>query len=448
MTRRIALATGLVAAVLVLALGIPMILLFHDSETTNLRLGMERDAVVLADDLAVLPPADWPRRLTAYGVATGARLTVVDRNQILLFDSEGRPAGQPFVRPETTEALTGRIASGVRDSATLGEPLTYTAVPIRQGSTIIGALRVSMPDSSVDAKVTNLVLLLVAALVLVLVLAVAAAWAVGRLLSRPLRKLAEGASRVGADPRSRVGAVGGPEEIREVAVALDDTAAKLSDSLERSRAVAEEASHHLRTPLAALRLRLEAIADTAEGPASADAEAAMVEVDRLSRRIDQILVMAAREGEPDPGPVAVADVVADRVSDWAGAVPPGVDLRCSTVPCSAQCSADQVERTLDELVGNALAYARTSVAVTVEPEEGMVVLTVADDGPGVPAEEHEDVFARFIRGSGAVPGGSGLGLAMVREAARSVGGDALVVPSSGMTVEVRWPQSEDRSPTG
>ena len=445
MTRRIALAMGLLSGLLVVALAVPLVLFFRNTETTNLKLGMERDALVLATDLSAMPVAAWPARLAPYQKSTGARLTVLDSAGRVVSDSEGVKTGTKFIRPELVRALDGSISAGTRYSATLGQELTYVAVPIHHGAEVVGALRVSMPASLVDAKVRQLELGLVAALVLVLVLSVITAWAVARLLGRPLRRLVGGARRVGADPSSRVGDVHGTPEVQDIADALDETAARLQGAIERSQAVAEEASHHLRTPLAALRLRVEAIADDSTGEQHAEAEAALTEVDRLTRRIDQVLALATTEAGALPTHVDVGQVADRGLERWQGSSSEaGVDLLGSYTSVVVSAAPGAVERIIDELVANALDHARSQVTVDVFERTGLAVLQVSDDGDGIPADERELVFERFVRGSTARPGGSGLGLAMVRESARANGGEALVLPNDqGTRIEVHWPLSPE-----
>ena len=105
-----------------------------------------------------------------------------------------------------------------------------------------------------------------------------------------------------------------------------------------------------------------------------------------------------------------------------------------------------MERSLDELVANAVNYAEREVTVTVGSDSGTVWLEVCDDGPGIPAVEREMVFDRFVRGAGAVAGGTGLGLAMLRDSAREIGGDAWVVDGgAGATIHVEWPRYEAES---
>ena len=104
-----------------------------------------------------------------------------------------------------------------------------------------------------------------------------------------------------------------------------------------------------------------------------------------------------------------------------------------------------VSRVIDELLGNALQYARTRVHVDLRVMDRMAVLAVSDDGPGLPAAEREAVFDRFTRGSASVPGGSGLGLALVRESVSGLGGSARATESrwGGLSVTVRMPMADE-----
>lgn len=440
MARRFGIGLTLFAALLVIALSIPMVIMFRNAQYDELQLGLERDALVMSGDLAALPTKRWPAQIADYQRETGVRVTAVDDAGRIVSDSEGTPRGTQFTRPELSTALTGDIASGVRYSNTLNSELRYVAVPIQHGAEVIGAVRLSAPESAITASVRKLQYVLIGALALVVLAAILAAWAVSRALSRPLERLTDGARRVGADPSARVGDVGGPPEIQQVADAMDDTAAELDEMLTRSRAVATDASHHLRTPLAAMRLRLEAIADFASPDVAEQAEQAMVEVDRLTRRIDQVLAVATADVSATPALVDVAAIADRRSMDWQGmALDQGVDLLGEFSSAQVLAPLGEVDRIVDELIGNALTYAKTVVRVDVALADGQAVLRVTDDGPGIPIAEREHVFERFRRGSTAVPGGTGLGLSLVKQSAEKSGGQVRVLDSPvGASIEVRW----------
>lgn len=448
MTRRISLAMTLLTGLLVIVMAIPLVIVFRSYQYDRLTLGLERDALVIAADLSSMPQAQWGPMINSYETRTGVRVTVVDAGSRVLIDSEGTPVGTTFSRQEMQRALGGSISAGVRYSTTLGTDLRYVAVPIRDGAKIQGVVRLSVSEAEIQRDVQALVLSLISVLVAVLLAAALAAWGLGRALSRPLARLADGAQRVGEDPAARVGDIKGPVEIQNVADALDDTAAKLDAMLDRSRAVAADASHHLRTPLAAMRLRLETIADTADDADVSDqAQAAMREVDRLTRRVDQVLALATADSAVVAVELDLGEVAHLRSLEWQDlAADRGIELSCDYEPALVRISVTDVERIFDELLGNALDYAESRVVIEVSVLDQQVRLVVSDDGPGVPKDERERVFDRFQRGGDSVPGGTGLGLALVRQAAAGAGGSVRIIDSdSGAAFEVTWPRVSSSS---
>jgi len=180
-----------------------------------------------------------------------------------------------------------------------------------------------------------------------------------------------------------------------------------------------------------------------------EAEAAVGEVDRLTRRIDQILALARSDsGVGDWLEVGVVAVVTARVeAATRTAEDRSLDLGLA-VPenasgLSIEAPSGVLERMVDELIGNAIAYARQAIRVQVTGDGPWVVLQVDDDGPGLSQQERAGVFQRFVRGSNSVPGGSGLGLALVSESAQALGGSATAEesPLGGLRIEVRLPAS-------
>ena len=165
-------------------------------------------------------------------------------------------------------------------------------------------VRVTVPTSRVDALVRRFWLVLAGvALAVLLAVALAGRW-VALWVSRPLTRLREAARAAGAgDLGTRADASDGPPEVREVAAAFNDTVARLEALVGAQEAFVADASHQLRSPLTALRLRLENLEDEVPPAARAGFTAAITETDRLSQLVDMLLAMARSEqvpAEPQP----------------------------------------------------------------------------------------------------------------------------------------------------
>src|SRR3712207_5143681 len=193
-------------------------------------------------------------------------------------------------------ALDGDIRTG-DDSEVL-----VAAVPVTHGDEVIGAVVVSEPRSDVLTEVT----LIWAAMAVLAAAAVTVAWLVGRRqarrLARPLEDLEESARRLGDGDFSVRTRRGGIEEIDAVGAALDATAARLDDLLAGERAFSADVSHQLRTPLAGLRLRLEAAGErTDPAPGAADA-ATLLDAQRLEAIIHELPALPLAGAGPPAGP--------------------------------------------------------------------------------------------------------------------------------------------------
>jgi signal transduction histidine kinase len=456
--RLIAATTGLVVLV-VGALAFPLQMVVARDQHAALVAKLQVEALSTASIMGTQPAnppnyAAWTATAIAESKSSGARVIVVDgRTKRLIVDSQGSELGRVFVRPEITHALNGDLASGVRPSETIGGPLRYTAAPVVKVNEVVAAVRLTLPEKDVNAIISRTRAALILFAVVMIFISAMIAWAIAEWISNPLRRLALVAKDLPEDLSLRAHTDEGPGEVRSVALALNETAERLGTLLGRMQRVAADASHHLRTPLTGVRLRLEAIEDVSDqNEVQHDAKAALVEVDKLSRRIDQVLALAQSDAA-DTDDARVTDIsnhVTTRVESWAHvAAERGIVLESLIVPgLRAKSRPGAVERIVDELIGNAMLYARGSIAVTLKTfgrgPRAQVILEVGDDGPGVPEEEREILFQRFQRGSHAKPGGSGLGLALVSESARADGGLALLGTSvrGGLLVTVAWPAAE------
>ena len=451
MSRRLVVAMTSLVALVAIALAVPMAVVVATDQRAAFVSELETDTLATASLLSSQPFIDWKDSIEEVAQRTGARVVVVDAGRTLVADSDDSGLDRMFDRPEIDDALTGLVASDLRYSRTLGTNLRYVAAPIVQNYQIVAAVRLSLPEYDVDDAIQGTLLWLGAFVISVVTAAALIAWLLARSIAAPLRRLADVAEALPDDLELRADEGSGPTEVRKVATALNATALRLSGILSRTQRVAADASHHLRTPLTGVRLRLEAIEETtSDRPVANEAAAAINEVDRLTRRIDQILALARSDiGTGETSAVDAAAIVRDRVQ-VAGLIAGERDINVEfTAPeesheCAVQAPVGTVDRIVDELVGNALSYARSRIHVKVDVDDRWVGIEVSDDGPGLPVQERSTVFQRFVRGSQAVPGGSGLGLALVSESAQALGGVASAEESElgGLTIRVRLPKAQ------
>jgi signal transduction histidine kinase len=224
--------------------------------------------------------------------------------------------------------------------------------------------------------------------------------------------------------------------VRRLAAAFNDMAARLDRLLEAQRAFVADASHQLRTPLTALRLRLENLEAITPPAAAGDLRAAAAETGRLARLVDGLLVLARAEAVPGRREVVdLAAMVADRQAAWAP-LAAEQDVELTAHPTSATpvwAAPGALEQVLDNLLANALGAAPVGSRIQLATRQvgGWVEVHVIDQGRGMPAEQRQRAFDRFWRGPASERDGSGLGLAIVRQLLEASGGGAELRPNPG-----------------
>lgn len=433
-----------------------MVLLIHDVplashlarvERDRLTTALERDAFILAgrakealetttqSELATLGPY-----VAAYAAGhADAKVVVTDwRGRAVAGNDANTAVGEDYSnRPEISSALSGAPASGQRSSRTLGQDLIFVAVPVLLGDDVVGAVRISRPASTVDDEVRGRVIGIVSVGAISLFAVALAAVALASFIARPIRRLTGAAQRLAAGDLDVRADKTGPSEVRELAAMFNTMAARLSATLEHQRAFSGEVSHQLRTPLTALKLRLEtAHTEIAAGRLGEErlveaVEAAQAEAERMQSMVEQLLALARLEGGSATTVVLdAAEVVRERVALWRPlAEESGVEIVAEGRE-SAACRVIEgaLEQMVDNLIDNAVTAspAGSSIVVEVEIAGDTVHVDVIDQGPGLSATERSAAFARFWRGqeSDGGDGGSGLGLAIVRQLATAGGGSA------------------------
>jgi signal transduction histidine kinase len=196
-----------------------------------------------------------------------------------------------------------------------------------------------------------------------------------------------------------------------------------------------DASHQLRSPLTALRLRIENLRYDADPAAEADLDGALEEVERLSRLVNGQLALArADRRAPERSVHEVAPLIEARGEAWrAAAAEADVALEVSAAPgIRCELAEGALEQVLDNLLANAIEAAPpgTAVALAAERRDGSVEITVTDAGPGMDAAAREHAFDRFWRGR-EDPRGSGLGLAIVKRLVEADGGTVRLQEADG-----------------
>jgi signal transduction histidine kinase len=443
MTRRLLLSYLSITAFVLLIIEVPLGVTFARAERDRLVAAVERDASVLAtvveDTLEAGATSGLDPVAAAYQDRARGRAVIVDRQGVTVADSEPPAPGRRDLstRPEIAAALRGQHAAGSRSSATLGGTFLYVAVPVASQGQVYGAVRITYPTAAVDARVRRVWLALAGVAVVVLAVVALVGFALARSTTRPMRDLEQATTVLArGDLGVRAPADRGPPEVRGLAAAFNDMAARLGRLLEAQRAFVADASHQLRTPLTALRLRLENLEDTIPPAAAGDLQAAVAETGRLARLVDGLLALARAEAAPGRREVVdLATVVADRRAVWAPlAAEQDVELTFqpgSAAPVWAVPGA--LEQVLDNLLANALRSTPTGnqIELAIRQAGGWVELHVTDHGPGMPAEQRQRAFDRFWRGPTTDRDGTGLGLAIVRQLLEASGGTAELHPNPG-----------------
>ena len=301
------------------------------------------------------------------------------------------------------------------------------------------------PTDDIDESVTALVTSLSIAVPITAVVLAALIWfIVGRTL-RPVELIrAEVAGMGGTDLHRRVPVPGGDDEIVRLARTMNDMLERVDEASRRQRQFVGDASHELRSPLTRMRSELEV--DLAH-PNGADATATHVsvleEVIGLQRLVDDLLLLA-RNAAIDPRAVRRHDVVnvaavVERVGRGITGHDVQVEVRRNGSAAPVSGNAPELARAIGNLADNAARHARSVVRLVVSAAPGSVTVAVEDDGPGIPAGEHERIFERFARldeGRAASDGGTGLGLAIARDIVERHGGTLSV--DTGSTTGARF----------
>jgi signal transduction histidine kinase len=448
--RRLLLSYLTITVIVLVVLEVPLGLVFQQRQTDRLTVNVERDATALAsryEDAVEREAPFRPAQAVAYARATGVRVVIVDQRGVSLVDTAG-PAHRDFsTRPEFKVALRGRRATGTRHSHTLHTDLLYVAVPVASGGKVLGAVRLTLSAGQKDAVILHFWLGLIGVAVVVLAAVAVIGWTIARSVTRPLRTLHAAAARFATgDLTPSPPEPHAPPEIAELATTMNTMAHRLERLLDDHRSFVADASHQLRTPLTALRLRLENLQSewgTADG--ADDLSAAVEETGRLAGLVNDLLKLARAEKTAPAEPADLVALARDRVDTWSASAEVAevaLDLRTPGGPLVVSALPNGVEQILDNLIDNAITASPPGARVTLTVTAGRDThsFTVADEGPGLSDDLKARALERFWRLDDTTSG-SGLGLPIAQTLVDASGGTLALADSAagGLAVTVTLP---------
>jgi signal transduction histidine kinase len=383
-------------------------------------------AIAAGEDFDQGRTADLQSVTAKYRQETGGEVEIVGSRGQEVADSDSdrdNDAAGPDHRLVLAALAGSSVSQIVSDE---GQPQAVAAVPIGDVGDHEGAVLLGLPAQETIERIHHFWLVLAGFAAVILILTAGLGARMARSLTRPLERLkdtVDDLGRVSLEARARTDE--GPPEIRELARQFNEMASRLTELVDAQTRFVADASHQLRSPLTALRLRLENLEIGTSGASAETVAAAGREVQRLSRLVDGLLTLGQADRiQPDRAAVDLAEVIDERCRAWAAYA----DERQITLEQAADRTGrprvwmvpGDLEQILDNLLANALDASPSGTTITARitrsgPHE--LEVHVVDQGPGMDESERRHAFDRFWQGPGSRSGHSGLGLAIVRQLA-------------------------------
>lgn len=399
----------------------------EDVEIAAFRLSETR---VLAD-----PSVDLPAGADGYAV---------------LFDAEGNVVGQS---QELADDLIGDLLDDVWSFTTTLDEVVIVEFDDREPAMTVAGVRcvdvdvcdtvvVGVSDESFGSfLVRHLGWVFGPALIAGALGLVAARWLVGRSLL-PVEEMRTRLDQITAsDLERRVPVPGSGDELQRLGESMNATLTRLGAAVSANERFVGDAAHELRSPITGVRAALEIEAAKTSDTLLSES---IAELDRASRLVDDLLVLARRQGKPS----VLEDVDLDDLARTAlGALrtrQPDLEVNATLAPCRLRGNSDDLQRIIMNLLENAARYGGGQLNVSTVQDGDRALLQVDDDGPGIPQDRRDQIFDRFTRldsSRSRETGGSGLGLAIAKELVEDHGGTVTVSDASigGASFIVRLP---------
>jgi two-component system OmpR family sensor kinase len=365
----------------------------------------------------------------------------------------------------------GNVLEQTRHSPPLGLPRpgvvhegslrVVTSAVVNENGIVTGFVQYARSEQHVNSTIERLWLFIAAGVLGAVLLACLAGLAIANRAMRPIAALTATAGEIAStrDTSRRMPQTEVDDEVGELASTLEQMLRSLDAArterelaMQKQREFVADASHELRTPLTSVIANLELLQASLHGEGSEDREmvdSALRSSQRMTRLVADLLLLARADAGRISGRTDCD--LAEIVGNAAAEVTPVAGERQLELenghPVPLRGNPDELHRMVLNMLDNAVRHTPdgSRIELRLETEEGQAVVEVADDGPGIPEEMQEQVFDRFVRGSGpadtAAGGGTGLGLAIVRAVARSHGGEVRAgrSPMGGALVRVTLP---------
>jgi signal transduction histidine kinase len=440
---RLTLATS---AGLAVALALAAVLLVTALRASLIR-GLDLSARQGAVEVAAL--IDQDRLPSPVPVAPGTlTIQVLDASGRITNVSPGADRLVPILPAAQAEAAARSGQARTLAGPPLGLPSLIRVVAVGAAGHHVVIAAVSYAE--VRDSLATLVKVLAVGTPLLFALLALATWLLTGYTLRPIAALRKGAAEVtGTGVPRALPVPPARDEVRLLAVTLNDMLSRLAEAQQRQRDLVSDTAHELRSPIASIRAQLEVALDHPDGLDWAEtARDVHADTLRLARLTEDLLLLARLDGQHlRHQPTDLAALCESVAARYATArVPVRAETAGQFVVAGDQ---DALARLLVNLLDNAVRHAASRVCVSVREDGGRAVLTVTDDGPGIPPEDAERVFGRFARLDDAraragedstEADGAGLGLAIVRSTAEAHGGSvSLGDAGPGLRAVVRLP---------
>ena len=329
----------------------------------------------------------------------------------------------------------------------------------RRGSFVVVVIQYARPITDSEATIDRIRFFLLLGVLMGGALALGAGLLIARRAMSPIAALTSTSRAIArtGDPSKHVPQFATDDEVAELARtlqamldSLEEAREETEGALVRQRQFVADASHELRTPLTSILANLELLAEVLEGERGEAAHSALRSSQRMRRLVGDLLLLARADAKRQlpREPTDVGRVLVEAAAEL-GPMADGHELTVDADEAMVDGVRDELHRMALNLMENAIRHTPdgTHVSARVASTNGQVVLTVEDDGPGVPEELRDRIFERFVRGAGDRGSSSGLGLSIVRAVAQSHGGSVeLEKAIRGARFVVRLPRAEVPAP--